>query len=298
MSRSTGDAIPINTYERSDAPSHVQVSRPAVVPFPVIGQPVRQEQSFVASATSSSDEPWYSRSPKAFTVSGIDVHVSPLLIIYVAFVIAMGSFDGLYHFGLSLFYCVVLFGTVLVHELGHCWATRNVGGVVSHILLWPLGGLAYINLDASSAKGDLWVAAAGPLTHIPMGLIWLMLSAITSGFVKDLAWEALWINVYLFAFNLLIPAYPMDASRILTSTLAICGVSVSAASIVVIGLSMIMSTALLVYGFWLVQLLPVFVGSYTMAETYKIYALLRAGQIHHPPSFAKYEQRSGASVGV
>lgn len=38
----------------------------------------------------------------------------------------------------------ILLFTVLTHELGHCMAARQVGGHAESILLWPLGGLAYI----------------------------------------------------------------------------------------------------------------------------------------------------------
>lgn len=55
---------------------------------------------------------------------------------------------------------------VLVHELCHCWMARRCGGEVLEILLWPLGGLAFIG-KLDTAEKDLRVAAAGPLSHIP-----------------------------------------------------------------------------------------------------------------------------------
>ena len=64
---------------------------------------------------------------------------------------------------------------------GHCFATRKVGGEVHGILLWPLGGLAYIG-HSGDAKDDLIVSIAGPLTHIPQALLWYGLSqAFTRG---------------------------------------------------------------------------------------------------------------------
>jgi len=98
-------------------------------------------------------------------------------------------------------YGPVLFVTVFLHELGHCFATRQVsdppsregpparsgtpchhqthwwprstvvsdaqvGGAVHGILLWPLGGLAFVGHAGSPAR-DLYVAVCGPLTHIP-----------------------------------------------------------------------------------------------------------------------------------
>jgi Zn-dependent protease len=69
----------------------------------------------------------------------------------------------------------VLLVTVLIHELGHCLAARSVGGTAESILLWPLGGLAFISHNASPKK-DIWVAAAGPLTHVPMIILWCLFS--------------------------------------------------------------------------------------------------------------------------
>lgn len=47
----------------------------------------------------------------------------------------------------ALLYGPVLLGTVLIHELGHSLAARKVGGTADGILLWPLGGLAYVGHD-------------------------------------------------------------------------------------------------------------------------------------------------------
>ncbi|CAE7253493.1 unnamed protein product [Symbiodinium pilosum] len=68
----------------------------------------------------------------------------------------------------------ILFLTVLIHELGHCAGAKLVGGRVSRILLWPLGGLAFCS-SGGGAKGDLVVALAGPMTPGPQYLAWLVL---------------------------------------------------------------------------------------------------------------------------
>ncbi|GIL69626.1 hypothetical protein Vretifemale_553 [Volvox reticuliferus] len=68
----------------------------------------------------------------------------------------------------------LLLTTILVHELGHCLAARYIGGTAESILLWPLGGLACIGYNTTYLRA-IWVAAAGPLTHIPMVAIWVAL---------------------------------------------------------------------------------------------------------------------------
>ena len=45
-----------------------------------------------------------------------------------------------------LFTIVVLFGIILLHEFGHCFAARFVGGEANEILIWPLGGLAFVEV--------------------------------------------------------------------------------------------------------------------------------------------------------
>lgn len=301
MSRVT-DATPINPFERSDAPSGAPSAqaRPTSEPVPVIGQPV---YVFNPEQDAQPTQPWYARSTKMFTIMEIDVHVSGLMLLYIAIVVVLASFSGFYWFFLQLISSITLFATVLVHELGHCAAARKVGGTVSHILLWPLGGLAYINLDDSSAKGDLGVAVAGPATHIPMFFAWFLIYLATGGnpnitsrlghnFVRDVASQGCWLNIYLFLFNLFIPAYPLDGSRVVSNMLAICGVSMRTAGWIVITLSVIMSCGLLAYGFILTQFLTLFVGVFTLAETWKLFSLQRNNQLAEHPTFAKYSDRS------
>jgi hypothetical protein len=94
---------------------------------------------------------------------------------------------------------------VLVHEFGHSLAARCVGGSADRIILWPLGGLAYISHDAGPAA-DLWVTLAGPLTHIPQAGVWMLIywlmemSAVprqptysSSDFGKSIVGTAFWV---------------------------------------------------------------------------------------------------------
>ncbi|MDB6058295.1 MAG: hypothetical protein JWO95_2139, partial [Verrucomicrobiales bacterium] len=60
---------------------------------------------------------------------------------------------------------LVLFGLVTVHEFGHVLACRSVGGKADTIVLWPLGGVAYV--DPPQRPGaTLWSIAAGPLVNV------------------------------------------------------------------------------------------------------------------------------------
>ena len=122
---------------------------------------------------------------RACTCLGIPVYVH----IYMFFLVGLQVAQTLASVGLNstgftvgawtfLLYGPILFGTVLVHELGHCAAARCVGGRAEEILLWPLGGLAYV-AHSTAPCDDLKVAIAGPLTHIPMAAVCLGLQSLT-----------------------------------------------------------------------------------------------------------------------
>src|ERR1700758_1973546 len=60
---------------------------------------------------------------------------------------------------------LVLFGLVTIHEFGHALACRSVGGKSDTIVLWPLGGVAYV--DPPQRPGaTLWSIVAGPLVNV------------------------------------------------------------------------------------------------------------------------------------
>jgi Zn-dependent protease len=300
MSR-TADIEPLNLFPRSDGPSTPAPPR-TLSNVHTIAELQQQQQQQQQGGESAAPEPWYSRSLFLFTLFGIDVYLTPPFLIYFALTTLAYGIFGWEWFGLGILLNFVLLKTVLIHELGHCAAAKIVGGSVSHILLWPLGGLAYISTEDASAKGDLFVAVAGPLTHAPMLAFWALMLYVTSGkvdlmatvdgFLPVLCREACWIQILLFCFNLLVPAYPLDASRVLASFLAMCRVSMDAAATVVIVISVLMSAALIAYGFWVVNFMAVFVGAWCLAETSKVYTLKAAGRLQEHPTFAKYQRQT------
>ncbi len=118
-----------------------------------------------------------------------------------------------------------LFLIVMLHEFGHSLACRQVGGTADTIVLWPLGGVAYV--DPPPRPGaTLWAIAAGPLVNVALFPIFLVLYLAS----RSLGWAeampdlhrflyaALWTNGVLLAFNML-PIYPLDGGQILRSLL-------------------------------------------------------------------------------
>jgi Zn-dependent protease len=120
---------------------------------------------------------------------------------------------------------VALFLIVLLHEYGHALACRQVGGTADHIVLWPMGGVAYV--DPPPRPGaTLWSILAGPLVNVALLPILTLLGwwGRSSGWSQAMPnahqlLRAVWfINLYLLLFNIL-PIYPLDGGQILRSLL-------------------------------------------------------------------------------
>jgi len=124
--------------------------------------------------------------------------------------------------GLGLAYILGLYLCILLHEFGHALAARWCDGEANDILLWPLGGLAFVR-PAWHPTAHLITTVAGPFVTF---VLWILFhSAVTALSAAGLAGAALWfcvamrdMNLLLLIFNL-IPAFPMDGGRILRDTL-------------------------------------------------------------------------------
>lgn len=145
---------------------------------------------------------------------------------FVVALIELQSRKGLYSSPLfNVLEYLALFLIVLLHEFGHALACRQVGGTANQIVLWPLGGVAYV--DPPPRPGaTLWSIAAGPLVNV--ALIPTLLGLAMLG--RSLGWAEtvpdvqaflrmiLTVNVYLLVFNIL-PIYPLDGGQILRALL-------------------------------------------------------------------------------
>eukprot|EP00899_Mesostigma_viride_P007066 jgi/Mesvir1/16360/Mv18108-RA.1 len=205
----------------------------------------------------------------------------------------------------------ILLVTVLVHELGHCLATRAIGGHVDHILLWPLGGLAFVGHGGGPCK-DILVALAGPLTHIPLAAICLVVMAATDGGDvdwhlrspnEDYFWEnmvaaALVMQVALFCFNLLIPAYPLDGGRILVDVLFLCGASERMAAIISCAVSFPLALGLIAWGILTHQITMMLIAAWIIIQGLQIVVMIRNGTVGYHPMFQKDGAEAASGGGA
>ncbi len=171
-------------------------------------------------------------------VFGIRVGVSStwFLILFLMIFWLSGSFRQALHgsdlqaYLTTVVTVLVLFASLIIHELGHALAARRQGIRVDRIELFLFGGFTQMGRDAMSPGEDFKIAAAGPLATFCFVLVCLAVdlaivgphrlihAAALDGTVQitpvllALSWLLFW-NVLLLAFNL-VPAFPLDGGRI------------------------------------------------------------------------------------
>jgi len=128
----------------------------------------------------------------------------------------------------TVVYILALFGSVLLHELGHTLVSRGYGIRTLEIVMFPIGG---VSRPERSPKGreELWIALAGPFVNLIIagGIVaWLTakgalvpIEQLAKPTDANLAQRIAVGNLILAAFNLL-PAFPMDGGRVLRGLLS------------------------------------------------------------------------------
>jgi stage IV sporulation protein FB len=148
----------------------------------------------------------------------------------------------------------LLFGAVLLHEFGHCFAARRLGGEANEVLLWPLGGLATCEVP-HTPWANFWTAAGGPAVNLliclagglamalcfdtsfrptwnpfappyrvnPLGAIQLYQWDGTGVPVTNMAAIVLarlfYVSWILFLFNVVLVGFPFDSGRMFQAVL-------------------------------------------------------------------------------
>ena len=161
---------------------------------------------------------------RLFRFAGIQVYLHFTWFIVAWFEISWGRHR--YHSELwAAAEYIGLFALVLLHEFGHAFACRSTGGRADKIVLWPLGGLAFVD-PPLRPTAVLWSIAAGPLVNVILFPL-LQFAATASG---PYGWIAASpdahrlivslrsINLGLLIFNLL-PFYPLDGGQIVRALL-------------------------------------------------------------------------------
>jgi Zn-dependent protease/CBS domain-containing protein len=174
----------------------------------------------------------FQRSFSLFRLFGfaIRIHASWLVIAFVVtWSLAAGYFPYRYpsltapdYWWMAGIGALLLFASIVVHELSHAMVARRFDVPMKGITLFVFGGIAEMDDEMPSAKSEFLMAAAGPVASVLIGGFFYALYRLSSGQWPLQAVGILeylyWINLVLAGFNL-IPAFPLDGGRIFRAAL-------------------------------------------------------------------------------
>ena len=161
--------------------------------------------------------------------AGIDLKIHLTFLLFLVWIgFTYFSMGGVAAARQGILFILLLFGCVLLHELGHALTAKTFGIGTTDITLLPIGGVARLEQIPNEPKQELLIAIAGPLVNVVIAILliyYLGHRAAASDF-EDLNTPRVAmlsklasVNIGLVLFNL-IPAFPMDGGRILRSILA------------------------------------------------------------------------------
>ena len=238
-----------------------------------------------------------------FRLFGIAIRVHWLLALMIAgYLLGAATRQGLDGLQWMAITMGILFVSVLVHELSHCAMAIRLGGHAHEIVLWPLGGMAYVG-HSGSPRDELRVAGIGPISSFLLGLAalgvlvgtgapwrgdyvnpfdsWWFFDLSTA---QNLLLHAFRLNVILGLFNLLLPAYPLDGGRVLFAFLTMRHGRTRAAELTSF-IAIPIGAALVVWGLGQNELMLVFIGAWVLIQAFQIRTLVRQGMIEAHPGF-------------
>jgi len=166
-------------------------------------------------------------------LAGIDVYMHATFLLLVGFIVVvnwMGS-HSVAQTMFGVFFVLLIFACIVLHELGHALTARRYGIRTRDIVLLPIGGVARLERMPEDPNQELLVAVAGPAVNVVIAAsLFVVLGMFghlpTLHQAETISWTGhdvlpslLAVNVWLVLFNL-IPAFPMDGGRVLRALLA------------------------------------------------------------------------------
>ena len=171
----------------------------------------------------------FARGLRIASIGGIAIEVHPswfLILGIVTYLLAAGFFPDTYEGWSPATYwlvgagsAILLFVTVLIHELAHAVVATRRGLPVPRITLFIFGGVSHLSRQPRSAGEEFYIAAAGPAASLALAVVIFGASLLVRGSSEQL--EAMFsylafVNVLLAVFNIL-PGFPLDGGRVLRS---------------------------------------------------------------------------------
>src|SRR5438132_138773 len=170
-------------------------------------------------------------------IFGIDINVHFSWIV-IFFVVVTNLSEAIYPdqfpqwsrqktFVVSAVSASLFFASVVAHELAHSLVARRFQMTVSSITLFMLGGVASLTREPPSAKAEFFMAAAGPLTSIVIGVAGVIIAFAADSALASAPWLQVVsavagylgpINLIVAVFNL-VPGFPLDGGRVLRAVI-------------------------------------------------------------------------------
>jgi Zn-dependent protease len=192
------------------------------------------------------------------------IHFSWLVIFaLVSWSLAVGYFPTLFpdlpvwsYWLKGILAALLLFISIIVHELGHSVLARRHGIEISDITLFVFGGVSQLRSEPKTARSELLVAIVGPLISLALSLLFGLLAMALYREGRPSTAYAVFaytagLNMALFIFNLL-PAFPLDGGRVLRAILWRIKGDFARATQLAVRVGQVLSIALILYGLFLV----------------------------------------------
>jgi Zn-dependent protease/CBS domain-containing protein len=157
---------------------------------------------------------------------GIPVYISPYWFVIAGVFIFIyardlsGTLHGSTRYVVAVAFVVLLYLSVLVHELSHSVVARGFGLPVRRILLYPLGGFSEIEREPPTPGREFLVSAAGPALSLVLAAAGYGLTRVVpAGTIGGtIVFQLMWANLVVGVFNLL-PGLPLDGGRMLRAVI-------------------------------------------------------------------------------
>lgn len=195
---------------------------------------------------------------KLFKFQGVQITLDPLFFLLFVF--------------LDFSYVVILFISVLIHEMAHSWMAIRKGWDSKKINIGLFFGTAEVDLEMIPERDSIPIVAAGPISNLLLIVLGLFFFDFVPFDFQIYCGEFILINFVLFLFNM-IPIYPLDGGRILRDTLYLKlknrRKSVRISAIV----SLVLSTVIVIYTLFTLNLILLFfslIFTYSAAKDLRI----------------------------
>ena len=214
------------------------------------------------------------RSFKLGKIFGIEIRLDYswfIILLLITATLALETFaewPAPLHWIFGMITAILVFGSVLFHEMAHSLYARRQGIPVNNITLFIFGGAAQIAEEPKQAEDEFIMAILGPASSVALGFVMAVIYGLSiishCRIIGIIAFRLVEINVLLAIFNL-VPGFPLDGGRILRSI--IWGISknfkratqiatfsgrIFAFLFIMIGVSLIVQFGILLEGFWLI----------------------------------------------